>query len=169
MLLPVLARSTFDSGPQVFGVLSAAASASARWPARCSPASLGRASRKALLVGTGGFAVAQLLLAPATLGGRRGALLAVTGLCFTLWTANANSSLQLGAPDHLRGRVIGLYYFAFNGTGPVGGLLAGWLAASGGTGLAFAVSGAVALATTGALLVVRRPMFRTRLVPATQR
>jgi hypothetical protein len=42
--------------------------------------------------------------------------------------------------------VIGLYYFAFNGSGPAGGLLAGWLAASGGTALAFGVSGASAVA-----------------------
>ena len=45
--------------------------------------------------------------------------------------------------------MIGLYYFAFNGTGPAGGLLAGWLAAQGGTELAFAVSGAAAVATAG--------------------
>jgi hypothetical protein len=42
--------------------------------------------------------------------------------------------------------VIGLYYFAFNGAAPLGGLLSGWLAARGGTELAFAVSGAAGLA-----------------------
>ena len=68
-------------------------------------------------------------------------LLFATGLSFTLWTSSANSTLQLGAPDHLRGRVAGLYYFAFNGTGPAAGILAGWLAAKGGTELAFVVSG----------------------------
>ena len=73
----------------------------------------------------------------------------MTGLSFTLWTSSANSVLQLGAPDHLRGRVAGLYYFAFNGTGPAAGVLAGWLAAQGGTELAFVVSGAIAAATAG--------------------
>jgi MFS family permease len=51
--------------------------------------------------------------------------------------------LQLRAPDHLRGRVIGFYYFAFNGLAPLGGILTGWLAATGGTELAFAVAGTV--------------------------
>ncbi len=45
--------------------------------------------------------------------------------------------------------MIGLYYFAFNGAGPVGGPAAGWLAAPGGTELAFLVSGAAAVATAG--------------------
>ncbi len=44
--------------------------------------------------------------------------------------------------------MIGLYYFAFNGAGPVGGLLTGWLAASGGTEAAFAVSGVASLVMT---------------------
>jgi hypothetical protein len=39
--------------------------------------------------------------------------------------------------------VIGFYYFAFNGLAPLGGILTGWLAATGGTELAFGVAGAV--------------------------
>ena len=54
-------------------------------------------------------------------------LLFVAGACFTLWTSNANTILQLGAPDHLRGRVVSLYLWAFAGLAPIGGLLAGWL------------------------------------------
>ena len=102
----------------------------------------------ALVVGAGGFGVAQLVLAPATSVMAASLLLFMTGLCFTVWTSNANSSLQLNSPPDLRGRVIGLYYFAFNGSGPAGGLLAGWLAASGGTALAFGVSGAAAVAVS---------------------
>ena len=56
--------------------------------------------------------------------------------------------MQLAAPDQLRGRIIGIYFYAFNGTGPVGGLLAGWLCAKGGTELAFVVAGALGLAGT---------------------
>jgi len=44
--------------------------------------------------------------------------------------------------------VVGLYYYAFNGTGPLGGILAGWLSAKGGTELAFFVAGIVGLAAT---------------------
>jgi MFS family permease len=147
VLLPVLASHTLEAGPGVFGIITAFFGAGALAGALLS-ASLGRASMTALVVGAGGFGVAQLVLAPATSVIAASLLLFMTGLCFTVWTSNANSSLQLSSPPDLRGRVIGLYYFAFNGSGPAGGLLAGWLAASGGTALAFGVSGAAAVAVS---------------------
>jgi MFS family permease len=162
VLLPVLAKQTLDGGPQVFGVLSACFGAGALAGALAS-ASLGRASWRALMAGTGGFGLAELLLAPERSVLAAGALLVVTGLCFTLWTSNANSSLQLDAPDGLRGRVIGLYYFAFNGTGPVGGILSGWLAAVGGTALAFGVGGAIAMLSVAGALVANGALRRRRL------
>jgi sugar phosphate permease len=110
---------------------------------------MGRASLRWLLAGMVGFGFAQLLLGPQDSLPIACVLLFATGLSFTLWTSSANSVLQLGAPDHLRGRVAGLYYFAFNGTGPAAGILAGWLAATGGTELAFFVSGATAALTAG--------------------
>jgi hypothetical protein len=59
--------------------------------------------------------------------------------------------------------MMGFYYFAFNGAGPAGGLLAGWLAASGGTALAFGVGGVAALLVAGgALLVLQRVPGRLR-------
>jgi MFS family permease len=146
VLLPVLARTTLQAGPNVLGAITAAFGGGALLGALIA-ASAGRASLRTLVVGTVGFGAAQLLLAPQHSTVAACALLFATGLSFTLWTSNANSALQLGAPDHLRGRVAGLYYFAFNGTGPAAGVLAGWLAARGGTELAFAVSGAVATVT----------------------
>jgi hypothetical protein len=48
--------------------------------------------------------------------------------------------------------VIGFYYFAFNGLAPLGGILTGWLAARGGTQLAFGVAGgATALVAVAAI------------------
>ena len=57
---------------------------------------------------------------------------------------------------------MGLYYFAFNGAGPAGGMLAGWLAATGGTALAFTVAGASAIAVSALAYTVleRRPEKR---------
>jgi len=146
VLLPVLARTTLDSGPNVLGAITAAFGAGALLGALIA-ASLGRASMRALLIAMAGFGTAQILLAPESSLVAACLLLFATGLSFTLWTSSANSTLQLGAPDHLRGRVAGLYYFAFNGTGPAAGILAGWLAWKGGTELAFLVSGAIAVAT----------------------
>ena len=156
VLLPVLAKTTLGGGPQVFGLISACFGAGALLGALVS-ASLGRATWRVLLVGTAGFGLAQLALAPAASVGAAAAFLFLAGASFTLWTSNANAMLQLQAPDSLRGRVVGLYYFAFNGSTPVGGLLAGWLAAVGGTLAAFLVSGGASLAVTGlAVAALRR-------------
>ena len=61
-------------------------------------------------------------------------------------------------PDYLRGRLIGIYLFAFLGLAPIGGLFSGWLAEVGGTSLAFSVAGATSLAT---ILVAHAYRLRT--------
>ena len=142
VLLPVLASHTLDAGPGVFGLIAACFGAGALVGGLLS-AALSRASWKAIVAGAGGLGIAELVLAPQHSLGPAIVLLFVAGVCFTLYTANSNAVLQLRAPDHLRGRVIGFYYFAFNGLAPLGGILTGWLAATGGTELAFAVAGTV--------------------------
>jgi hypothetical protein len=56
--------------------------------------------------------------------------------------------------------VLGLYLFAFAGLTPVGGLLAGWLVAVGGTQLSFVVAGLACLFASGlaAAKLRRRPV-----------
>ena len=49
----------------------------------------------------------------------------------------------------MQGRVGGLYNYVFLASGPVGSLLAGWLAEVGGAPLAFAVGGVTAVAVAG--------------------
>lgn len=156
VLLPVLARETLAAGPDAFGILSAFFGAGALVGALAA-AAVGRASARLFLVGTGLFGVAELLVAPQGTVWAAGVLLVAAGAAFTLWSANANAVLQLRAPERLRGRVLALYYLAFNGTMPLGGLLAGFLADAGGTPLAFAVGGAGAIAATtiAAVLLVR--------------
>jgi MFS family permease len=145
VLIPVLASSTLHEGSVAFGILSACFGLGALTGALLS-AGLGRASWKALLLGVGGFSAALIALAPMRTVVACAALLYVVGVCFTVWTANSQSILQLSAPDHLRGRVLSLYLFAFAGLAPLGGLLTGWLAAVGGTDLAFTIAGASGLA-----------------------
>jgi MFS family permease len=154
VILPVLA-SELHAGPEVFGLLSATFGAGALLGALAT-ASLGRASWKVLLMGTTGFGAAMLLVALQSTVAASAALLLVAGLCFTLWSANSNSLLQLSAPDHLRGRVLSLYLFAFHGLAPAGGPLIGWLIQVGGTDLALWVAGLSALGMA-AFLLPRRP------------
>jgi MFS family permease len=74
--------------------------------------------------------------------------------------------MQLAAPDHLRGRIIGIYFYAFSGTGPLGGLFAGWLCAAGGTEAAFVVAGIVGLAATAWAAQQLREQAPSLTVPA---
>jgi MFS family permease len=150
--LPVLAYSTLHAKAEVYGLLSAMFGAGALVGA-LSAASLGRASAKVMIAGALVLTLSELLLAPVHSPVLAGALLFFTGAGFTAWSANANATMQLAAPDRLRGRIIAIYFYAFNGTGPVAGLLAGWLCARGGTELAFTVGGAVGMAGTLAAAV----------------
>ena len=147
VLVPVLAAKTLHVGAETFGALGAAFGIGALVGALIS-ASLGRASRKALVVGSAGFSLALLGLAPLASVWPVAVLLFVTGVFFITWTSNSQSIIQLTAPDHIRGRVLSLYLFAFGGFAPLGGLLAGWLADIGGTRLAFSVAGFTCLALT---------------------
>jgi hypothetical protein len=83
-------------------------------------------------------------------------LLFLLGTAWSIFVSNTSATMQLSAPNHLRGRVLGFQSFCFVGLQPVGGLLTGWLADIGGTELAFFVSGvAIAAATVWAASVVR--------------
>ena len=157
ILLPVLAKQTLDAGPRTFGVLSAAFGLGALIGA-LSAAALARARWRTMLIGATGFALCELAIAPVRSVGIDVVLLFACGIFFTSYTANTNARIQLDTPDHLRGRVLSLYYYAWNGLAPLGGLIVGWLSATGGTELAFAVAGAsgLAMAIVGAL-VLRRP------------
>jgi MFS family permease len=159
VLLPVLASKTLHSDATVFGVLFACFGIGALLGA-LSAAAMSRASWRAVILGAAGFSSAMLVLAPVRNAVLAAGLLLAIGFCFSTWTANSQSILQLTAPDRLRGRVLSLYLFAFAGLSPIGGLLAGWLADVGGTKLAFAVAGASGLAATG-LAVTRLRELRS--------
>jgi MFS family permease len=158
VLLPVLAKQTLHSGPQVFGLLSAIFGVGALIGALVS-AHVSRATMGTTAIGTAGFALCELLIAPLRTTVVIAVLLFIAGVCFTTWSSNSNSLIQLAAPDYLRGRLIGLYFFAFAGTGTAGGILSGWLTAAGGTELAFAVAGIAGLVISAIVWV------RARTVP----
>jgi MFS family permease len=147
VLLPVLAKQTLHSGPETFGVLSGIFGVGALIGALVS-AHVSRATMGTTAIGTAGFALCELLIAPLRSTPLIALLLFIGGICFTTWSSNSNSLIQLAAPDYLRGRLIGLYFFAFAGTGTAGGILTGWLTAAGGTELAFAVAGIAGLSVS---------------------
>lgn len=156
VLLPLVAKRTLDSGAGTFGLLAAIFGAGALTGALLM-ATAGRSSLRLLLLGGGGFGVLELALAPQRSLVAVCVLLVPIGVCYVVWGQNALTALQLAAPPDMRGQAASLYFFAFQGGAPLGGLLAGWLTSQGGTGLAFAVAGTSAVVVSVAGVVALLP------------
>jgi MFS family permease len=73
------------------------------------------------------FGAATLLTGLMPTWGLFGLALPLCGLTAMTFTTAAQSYLQLGTPDHLRGRVMGIYTMLFFAGTPVGAPLIGWL------------------------------------------
>ena len=168
ILLPLLAKDTLGAGPRTFGIVSACFGAGALVGA-LSAAAMANARWRVMLLGAAGFGASELLIAPLHGTALAGTMLFVCGVCFTSYTANSNAAIQLASRDAIRGRVLGLYYYAWNGFAPLGALGVGWLCDRGGTELAFAVAGASALAITvvGAAVIKRPWRVRQEEFPLT--
>jgi MFS family permease len=163
ILLPLLAKNTLAAGPGTFGVISACFGAGALVGALWA-AAVSRTTWRVMLLGATGFGICELLIAPVHSTVLVGVLLFVCGIAFTSYTANSNTAIQLASPDHIRGRVLGLYYYAWNGLAPLGALIVGWMCDRGGTELAFAAGGTSVIVMTvlGGLAVKapKRPVPR---------
>lgn len=156
-LVPLLASDTLRVDARAFGLLSAAFGLGA-FAGAIATASSRRATFGAFQAGAVGFSVLLFALAPIHEARLAGIVLFGIGAAFTLFAANANALVQLAAPDHLRGRLVALYLFAFVGLAPLGSLLSGTLVEVGGTGLAFVVAGSVGLAATAVATLTHRPL-----------
>jgi MFS family permease len=167
ILLPLLAKNTLAAGPRTFGIISACFGAGALVGA-LSVAAVSRTTWRVMFLGATAFGICELLIAPVHSTVLAGVLLFVCGIAFTSYTANSNAAIQLASPDHIRGRVLGLYYYAWNGLAPLGALIVGWMCDRGGTELAFAVGGTSVIVMTvlGALAVKPPKRFIPRRIQA---
>ena len=149
VLLPVLTAHTLASGPEVFGMLSAAFGVGALVGALVS-ASLSRANLSVMLAAALGFGASLLLLSAVTTVWQACAVLVLVGVSFSLYGSQSNSSLQMVVPDRLRGRVLSLYGYVFFGTAPLGGLFTGWLCGRFGTWAYCLTAGGISVLAAGA-------------------
>ena len=127
VMLPLIDRYVLHGGSIAFGFLTAALGFGAVVSALFI-AGRERATMRTLFIG--GFCFAALIGAVAvsqwlalTL-----VLLVFVGIASTAFQATTNTSMQLTAPDHLRGRLMALYMLLFAGSTPVGGFLTGLMA-----------------------------------------
>jgi MFS family permease len=167
ILLPLLAKNTLAAGPRTFGIISACFGAGALVGA-LSVAAVSRTTWRVMFLGATAFGICELLIAPVHSTVLAGVLLFICGIAFTSYTANSNTAIQLASPDHIRGRVLGLYYYAWNGLAPLGALIVGWMCDRGGTELAFAAGGTsvILMSVLGALAVKPPRRFIPRRIQA---
>jgi MFS family permease len=69
--------------------------------------------------------------------------LALTGLCFIIFSSTANSTMQLNTANEYRGRVMSIYILVFGGLTPAGNLYAGWIAEHYGPRVGFLACGLI--------------------------
>lgn len=89
-------------------------------------------------------------------------LLALSGV-FNVWFGTAaNSALQLASADEYRGRVMSVYSLVYAGTAPVGYMFAGTVTGRLGAGMAFSLSGMLAIALMTLLILFFRSALKTQ-------
>ncbi|HVH21029.1 MAG TPA: MFS transporter, partial [Pseudonocardia sp.] len=156
VVLPIVASETFDGDARAYGFLTAAMGAGAvvggLWVA-----AWGQTGLRALVGASGAFGVAMAAaaLAPDMIV----ALLAMglIGVASVAFLSMSNSTLQLAAEPHMRGRVMALWAVAFLGSTPIGGPIAGAVSEhfGGRAGLALGAVACLVAAAMG-VLVLRR-------------
>ncbi len=169
ILLPSLARFTLGADARRFGFLMSCQGVGALIGA-LTVATLSESPRKGPLFIVASLTFPVLLIALSQVGrvhvlGPNHAyiaacvLVALTGYAMICFLATANGLVQSTTPDHLRGRIMGLYSLLLMGLTPLGSLWSGIIANRGGTPAAIAVGG-VAIGLFALFVVVRYPAMR---------
>jgi MFS family permease len=154
--LPVMASRGLGVGAAGYGFMTSAMGVGAVVGGLL-VAARGRTGLGALTLAASGFAVALTLAALAPDLALELAALAVAGGMSISFMSTGNSTLQLSAAPEMRGRVMSLWFVAFQGSTPIGGPIVGWMmevaGARAGLGLGALTCIVVAL---GGLLALRR-------------
>jgi MFS family permease len=155
VLLPLFATYVLHAGSVGFGALTSAM-AIGSLVAALGIAYSGHVSQRTLLTGAVGFSTILFCLSLSTHWASAVAVLIALGVFSIIFTATANSRLQLVTPPHLRGRVMSLYTTLFLGSTPIGSLVLGSLAQHQGVRLAVGeVAVLCGLGTIAGLLYAR--------------
>jgi len=145
VLLPLLARFSFDGGASSYAGLMTAMGVGSVLGALVVGAH-GRVSNRLLVRSCAVFGALILLLAATPTLALAGAVLVPLGAASVTFAAGVNSALQLAVSPEMRGRVMALYSMVFLGSTPIGGPLSGWLAETWSPRLALLVGGVGAIA-----------------------
>jgi MFS family permease len=166
VILPLLARFSFDGGASAYTLLAVAMGAGSVLGALAAGAR-GRVGPGLLVGAAFGFGVAALIAAGAPTLALEAVALVPLGAASVTFAAGVNSSLQLTAEPSMRGRVMALYSMVFLGSTPIGGPITGWLSESIDPRASLVVAGAAGMAAAiAARIAFRRqppPINRARV------
>src|SRR5215831_1062317 len=155
-LLPIYADAYFGAGSTGFGLLNAAHGTGAL-VGTLTVATIAHLLRRGHALLTGAACVGMALMLFSRTHGLAVALpvLVIVGFCNTFYLMQVSTYLQQNVPDHLRGRVMSLYSLCWNLL-PLGGLLAGALAAAVDARFAVLFGGFMVTANALVLMASRR-------------
>lgn len=144
--VPLLARDVLGLGSEGFGLLMTFLGIGAI-TAGLSLGAIGarRLPLRFIAAAAGGACAGLVGLAAVRSFWPAAALLAGVGLTGTFVVTSCNTSLQLMAPDALRGRVMSLYTLLSGGVFPIGAFMIGWISEAWGVSTAFAFNGVLGL------------------------
>jgi MFS family permease len=115
-----------------------------------------RVSLRRLLIASATFGVLLGGVALVPVYAVSAVLLVALGFAGIMFSTTANTLLQLNVPDHLRGRVLSLYFLLFAGSTPIGGLLIGATSDAFGVPAALLLCAVLCLVGLGGALLYRR-------------
>ena len=154
--LPVMARQGLHAGATAYGFMTAAMGAGAVVGGLI-VAAKGRIGLTPLVGAATGFGVVLLAAALAPSLAVEIFALALAGGASIAFMSTGNSTLQLTAAPSMRGRVMSLWFVAFQGSTPIGGPLVGWIMALAGARAGLGIGGITCLlAALLGLMALRR-------------
>ena len=156
-LLPVYADQYFGTGSTGYGLLSAAHGAGSMVGTLLIATAALRFVRPGLIMLTSatGMGLALMVFSRSPGMSFAVAMLGLVGFCSTFYLTHVTTIIQTQVPDHLRGRVLSLYSLCWNLL-PLGGLLAGALAAAVNARFAVLIGGLMVAANALVLFTSRR-------------
>lgn len=154
--LALYAKEVYQRGPATYGTLSSLLAGGALVGALLAARRV-RPRRAVLLLGAIAFGLLELIAGFAPTLETFAILLVPTGIAMITFASTANATVQLGAGEEVRGRVMALYSLVFLGGTPIGAPIIGWFAEEFGPRSSLIVGGsATVLATVVAAAVLLR-------------
>ena len=162
--LPVMAKEALDQGAEGFGLMTAAMGIGAVGGGLL-VAARGRTGLAPLSASAAAFGVVLLLAAVAPNLPLALAALVLVGWASVAFMATGNTTLQLAAAPEMRGRVMSLWFVAFQGSTPIGGPLVGWLMGWAGARVGLGAGGVAALLVAAIGILAVRLLDSRRCEP----